>query len=725
MAITTPTVWKALTKANTTDTPGAFANALATNEQSHAKIVGLAGGGSFVAWEDWSTAFSGLEPRDIVGQFFDVLGNKVGTEVYVSSIYQDLDQQAPALAALPSGSFIGVYQTDDAAGFGDLQNIAGAVFGLNATISSRNDDFREGPGAASVHNDTAPAITSFADGSYALTFENDAAGNKDLSAYIVSATGVKGSEVKIETSAANAIAPDTATLANQNFVVAYQLDNATSDIAFAIRTSANAGVTTGIVANTGGQETGPQVAALTGGGFVVAYNDSNSGGAGNAGIKARVYSSSGLPLAAAFSVETTKAGIQDQAAVSALADGGFLVAWRDVSSKSILGQRFDAASVAVGSEFTVAALHDVSLPDLTLLSDGRVMVTVTDNNAGNKDVYSVILDPRSSVTGTGGSDTLTSRIDGASVFGLAGVDTLLGFGGNDTLDGGAGLDTLNGGLGNDTYVLGAENDVVMDSGGNDTITSAVTRNLTNFTGIENITLLGSDNVNAFGDAAANVLTGNSGNNVLEGGTGADQLTGGLGNDAYYLRDIGPDGRVVDTITELANQGTDGVQTSVTVNLNEARFANIENGYVIGTVATNLGGNAANNVLVGNDAANSLYGLGGRDVMRGGLGADKFVYLFNSDTGKTAVTRDLIQDFTPGTDKIDLSALDANGAAPLNGTFQFQATQGAAFTGVAGQLHYFASAGNTIIEGDFNGDKVADFQIELTGLKTLLGTDFVL
>ena len=32
---------------------------------------------------------------------------------------------------------------------------------------------------------------------------------------------------------------------------------------------------------------------------------------------------------------------------------------------------------------------------------------------------------------------------------------------------------------------------------------------------------------------------------------------------------------------------------------------------------------------------------------------------------------------------------------------------------------------TIIEGDINGDKIADFQIELTGLKTLAASDFIL
>jgi serralysin len=32
---------------------------------------------------------------------------------------------------------------------------------------------------------------------------------------------------------------------------------------------------------------------------------------------------------------------------------------------------------------------------------------------------------------------------------------------------------------------------------------------------------------------------------------------------------------------------------------------------------------------------------------------------------------------------------------------------------------------TIVEGDINGDRVADFQIELSGLKVLVASDFLL
>ncbi len=338
-----------------------------------------------------------------------------------------------------------------------------------------------------------------------------------------------------------------------------------------------------------------------------------------------------------------------------------------------------------------------------------------------------------------GSDHIETVIDGG------GTDTYHLGGGNDVFlalkTGGAadGTDTVDGGAGKDLYDLSAALSNVQIN--LDTIDH------NGFTASQAIGIGGTDNISGFEDAsggagidalfgssAANVLHGNGnadslfgygGDDILDGGTGDDTLKGGLGNDAYYMNDIDINGRVLDTATKLANEGIDGVRTGVTVNLNEARFANIENGYLTGSSNASLGGSAVDNVLVGNTGNNSIYGLGGRDVMRGDLGVDTFVYLFNSDTGKTATTRDLIQDFTHLTDKIDLLALDANGALAGNGMFVFQAAVGAAFTGIAGQLHTLVSGANTLIEGDFNGDKVADFQIELTGHVTLAGTDFVL
>jgi hypothetical protein len=46
-------------------------------------------------------------------------------------------------------------------------------------------------------------------------------------------------------------------------------------------------------------------------------------------------------------------------------------------------------------------------------------------------------------------------------------------------------------------------------------------------------------------------------------------------------------------------------------------------------------------------------------------------------------------------------------------------------GVAGQLHYAAFGGNTLISGDVNADKLADFSILVAGTHAFGAADFVL
>jgi serralysin len=111
-----------------------------------------------------------------------------------------------------------------------------------------------------------------------------------------------------------------------------------------------------------------------------------------------------------------------------------------------------------------------------------------------------------------------------------------------------------------------------------------------------------------------------------------------------------------------------------------------------------------------------------------------MFVSQADSGTGALARDRIADFQTGLDHIDLSSIDArvgNTTSPFfagNNAFSFIDTD--AFSGVAGQLRYeHASAGKsafiTIVEGDTNGDRLADFQIELTNWKTLNAGDFLL
>ena len=109
--------------------------------------------------------------------------------------------------------------------------------------------------------------------------------------------------------------------------------------------------------------------------------------------------------------------------------------------------------------------------------------------------------------------------------------------------------------------------------GTDTVQSSISYTLG--ANVENLLLTGTAAINATGNTLDNVLTGNTGNNVLSGGAGNDTLIGGAGNDTM-IGGSGNDIYVVDAagdvVTELAAEGTDTVQSSVSYTLG----ANVEN-----------------------------------------------------------------------------------------------------------------------------------------------------
>ncbi|MGL4965691.1 MAG: beta strand repeat-containing protein [Inquilinus sp.] len=292
--------------------------------------------------------------------------------------------------------------------------------------------------------------------------------------------------------------------------------------------------------------------------------------------------------------------------------------------------------------------------------------------------------------GGGGDDLLT---------GGGGADTLDGGAGNDLLRGGAGADKLDGGAGVDTatYYASALGVTVVPGSG-----SSGDAQGDRLSGIENLTgsNVGGDSLT--GDSGANILSGWGGDDRLNGGAGADTLNGGIGADfiSYYDSNAAV---AVNLTASTASGGT--AQGDVLISIES------------------VNGSSFNDTLIGNTAANVLGGLAGRDTLTGGGGADRFVY---SAVGDSAVgaNRDVITDFNHAQgDRIDLSAIDANGGVLGNAAFTFIGT--GLYTGVAGQLRYAVGGGQTVIAGDVNGDGVSDFHIALTGSIALVAGDFVL
>ena len=137
----------------------------------------------------------------------------------------------------------------------------------------------------------------------------------------------------------------------------------------------------------------------------------------------------------------------------------------------------------------------------------------------------------------------------------------------------------------------------------------------------------------------------------------------------------------------------------------------------------LSGGAGNDLLTGGAGSDRLVGGAGIDTIAGGGGADTFVFAFG-DSSAASGQHDRITDFATGVDHIDLSAIDAIAATGSYDLFRFIGTS--AFSGTAGELDYFynSALGVTTLQGDTNGDRVADLAIDLVGNLALGLGDFI-
>lgn len=387
------------------------------------------------------------------------------------------------------------------------------------------------------------------------------------------------------------------------------------------------------------------------------------------------------------------------------------------------------------------------------------------------------------------NDQITGGTGDDAIFGNAGDDRIAGGDGNDVLSGGSGTDNVAGGAGNDGIQFDQSGNDTLDGGaGNDTLDFYVRWNGAGVTldlrsaskvtiGGRSITLSGFENLVGttyadkltLGSAAGfiggldgndtlagsklnDVLNGGAGNDSLNGNAGADTLIGGAGNDTYYVDNVGD--KVIETksASDLTDAGgVDTVRSSIAFSLAaNSGVQVVENlvlqgsGDIAGTgndLANRLTGNAGANVLEGGGGADRILGLGGadtlrggagndvlqggigRDTMSGGAGADRFVFDDGDFVSGTADGSERIGDFSHAEhDRIDLKLVDAK-AGGADDPFTFIGA--AAFSHTAGELRAFASGADTVVQGDTNGDGVADFWIALTGAPTLVQGDFVL
>lgn len=150
---------------------------------------------------------------------------------------------------------------------------------------------------------------------------------------------------------------------------------------------------------TAGNQSQPAIAALADNRFVVVWTSAGQDGNGN-GVFGRIFQPDGSPGTADFQVNTFTQGNQDNPAVAALPDGGFVVAWtsagQDGSVDGVYAQAYNANGTRDGAEFRVNTFTTgaQNFPDIVPLA-GNALGFVWQSNdqagaASGFDIYMAV-----------------------------------------------------------------------------------------------------------------------------------------------------------------------------------------------------------------------------------------------------------------------------------------------------------------------------------------------
>ncbi len=313
------------------------------------------------------------------GGIYDRLYNSTGTAsgaaFGVTPVGDGVDSYEAAVAALNAGRYVAAYRTGTSS-----YDVGYRIIEANGTIGSELI-----ANTTTTGDQTSPAIATLTDGSFVITW---ASGGAIYAQKFNSADGSKnGSELTIHSGTSD-INPAIAALNNGDYAVAWA-DSSTGNISAIVGSAPGTVIS---VSSDGGSwgasGSHPGVASLAGGGFVVVW-DSYANDLTNwtvSDIFFQRYTNSGVIQGSTVQANTVSAAYKFEPGIAALSGGGFVIAWQsdtgDYDSHGIFGRRFTSTGVAVDvGDFEINQYRkgDQIVPDVTALA-GDLFAAVWEAN---------------------------------------------------------------------------------------------------------------------------------------------------------------------------------------------------------------------------------------------------------------------------------------------------------------------------------------------------------
>ena len=302
-----------------------------------------------IAWEDRRECNS-----DIYYQIFDSLGNKIFANRKANDDYTQEDQRGTAVAFLPDGRFLIVWE-DWRNDYGDIY---AQIFDFDGNPLGNNFRVNDDPiGYAWQYH---PSIGIKSNGEFIIVWQDGRNGNWDIYAQIFDANGNRqGNNFRIndDNSSSWQLSPNIKVNKNNYWLVCWEDErNGNGDIYAQIFNSANQRIGRNFLVNddnTQNPQYSPACASDTFGNFIIVFTCEREG---NPDIYKQIFSQEGIKIGNNEKVnDDVNNSYQGFPSVVSLINNHYLIVWEDERERNldIYGQFYDDNNRKIGNNFKI------------------------------------------------------------------------------------------------------------------------------------------------------------------------------------------------------------------------------------------------------------------------------------------------------------------------------------------------------------------------------------